>query len=163
MQLRKTDIMGRGGFGIVHRVIDIDTQSVYALKEVCAATHVNFWLTKETKDFPSANHPIDLMKREVYTLQNLNHKNVVKYFKSWFEGANSEQELRKLTTGELEQIFSTSGPERTDHVLNILMEFCPSNLRNWLNSHPNQNDRHPEEVNKKIHTDFHWIELHSFE
>jgi len=102
-------------------------------------------LAEKEIDSPSGNHPIDLMKREVETLQNLNHDNVVKYFQSWFEGQNSEQDLRKLSTGELEQIFSTSGP---DHILNIFMEFCPSNLRNWLNSHPNQNDRQPEEINK---------------
>jgi len=47
MQLRKTEVIGNGAFGVVHRVIDNDTQSVYALKEVCVATHVKFWLKRK--------------------------------------------------------------------------------------------------------------------
>jgi len=163
MQLCKKEVVGKGGFGVVYRAINNDNQNVYALKEICVGSYVKYCLSKETgskKEKETINHPIDLMKREVDLLQTLDHGNIVKYFKSWFNEPNSESHLRKQTTGELETMFFTSGPESRDHIFNILMEFFPSSLRKWLNSHPYQNDRDTGEIHeifKQIFTGLSYI------
>ncbi|TNV85261.1 hypothetical protein FGO68_gene17501 [Halteria grandinella] len=74
--------LGRGGFGICHKVQHKLDSNFYAIKKVRMHLGINQDI-KEHKVY-----------REILALPQLNHKNVVRYFGSWVERVDEEESLK---------------------------------------------------------------------
>lgn len=70
--LDRLSILGRGAFGVTHRVINTVDMGVYAMKEINVADALSVGLQKED------------LRKEAVILQKLNHTHIVRYFTSYF-------------------------------------------------------------------------------
>lgn len=77
-------LLGRGGFGSVHQVMNfVDNQS-YAIKRIALDPSR---LKRKWKE--GGNEEIEKVLREIRTLATLEHSNIVRYYGAWIEGPNS--------------------------------------------------------------------------
>uniref|UniRef100_A0A3B4H746 Protein kinase domain-containing protein n=1 Tax=Pundamilia nyererei TaxID=303518 RepID=A0A3B4H746_9CICH len=98
--------LGKGGFGSVYKVRDKQLKKEYAVKIVCY---------KEKS------------LREVRTLSDLFHRNIVRYYTFWLEGTEYEWDLRDSYDS-----YDSSEISKTKF-LYIQMELCAKNtLRDWI-------------------------------
>ncbi|XP_038072297.1 eIF-2-alpha kinase GCN2-like isoform X2 [Patiria miniata] len=89
------DFLGKGGFGSVTKVLNKLDGSIYAIKRIL--------LNPKSREL---NRKIT---REVKLLSRLNHENVVRYFNSWIEVAESPP-TTETDSDSLGTVTNTTGP-----------------------------------------------------
>eukprot|EP00051_Salpingoeca_urceolata_P019247 m.278577 g.278577 ORF g.278577 m.278577 type:complete len:1066 (-) comp19383_c1_seq3:76-3273(-) len=81
--------LGQGSFGCVYRVRKQGANSMFALKEIPTRNPAAFGATEEEQE-----HCLELVLTEVKMIQKqLNHPNVVRYYKSFTEGDGASRKL----------------------------------------------------------------------
>ena len=74
IEYKKGEVLGRGGFGICYKCINVKTKEIYVLKE----TEIKQNITNQKSDQSETNY-----YEESETHCTLNHKNIVKYIDSF--------------------------------------------------------------------------------
>ena len=83
----KLEVLGRGGFGVVHKVQHKSSQSFYALKTI-RADGLN----------PTARQSLD---REISILKQIKHENIVTFYSYFLEDGTVSLLMELCTNGDL--------------------------------------------------------------
>ncbi|KAI8907959.1 kinase-like domain-containing protein [Gorgonomyces haynaldii] len=139
-EFQQMEVLGKGGFGIVYRALNMLDGQHYAIKKVklsCDAQNLqdfsDNWFQEEagspaieftrTRKLSASDHR---MLREVKTLASVsNHPNIVRYYNSWIEPIHTHDD-------------EDSDDEDQHHAtLYIQMElFSLKDLRRWIHERP---------------------------
>jgi len=102
------ELVAEGGFGKVYKSFNKIDENTYAIKKTL--------ITKSSLKYAL---------REVRILSRLNHENIVRYYNSWIEVDDLDNELDTCN----DVIFFK---KNICYFLHLQMEFCDYNLRNYL-------------------------------
>ena len=129
------EVLGRGGYGSVHKVLHKFEHNIYAIKKI--------FITKDT-----IMNNIDIF-REIKLLSHLDHKNIVRYYTSWID--NDAQSIIE----QIDPVIQRNEECRLiniedDDILNmpilfIQMELCDYTLQDYINKMIQKDD-----INKRI-------------
>lgn len=116
--------LGKGGFGVVFEVKNKLDDCNYAVKRIL---------------LPSKKESRERVMREVKTLANCEHKNIVRYFHAWVEtppkGWQEKRDKELLTRDILSTSITIDSPSPTEESKAFIIHDEKRNLRHSVTSH----------------------------
>ena len=132
--------IGEGSFGVVYKAIHKLEGYIYAIKKITISLPLN----KDIRDLP--------IFREIATMVNLNHKNIVRFITSWAEKEDQNLKRSRSRSEIGDSIFEHHQKSFDDSNLEIIFE--SENVIESLRDNSSEVFVHKEDINLFIQMEF---------